>query len=248
MKPDDTLSYYGKLASMYYDAMEAFAPESEVSFYAQKIDANPGRVLEAMSGSGRLQIPLLTQGYSVDGVDSSADMLNRCRIRAIEHNVIPNLYEQRLENLTTEHTYATVIIPFASFQLIVDRNDAFKALCKIREYMIQGGHLLIDVFTPNIAPDERSISTARIDTHTVIRLTTRYLHNKEKRCVEALRCYQLIKNGTVQEQENELIQLTWYTDEELANLLLCAGFQVIQIHTQEFRSSGPSTIVEAHAI
>ncbi|MDR3550047.1 MAG: class I SAM-dependent methyltransferase, partial [Candidatus Babeliales bacterium] len=72
------INAYGDLCSLCYDLRLAYAEQSEVDFFASFIDKNPGRVLEAMSGSGRLLIPLAQRGYTIDGVDYSPAMLARC--------------------------------------------------------------------------------------------------------------------------------------------------------------------------
>ena len=124
----DNLQAYGELSSLFYDAIEHYASQQEVDFFASCIEQNPGRVLEAMSGSGRLQIPLMQRGYVVDGVDISAPMLARCQQRCAKLGLTPELYEQSLENLSLPNVYNTVIIAFGSFQLITDEDCALKSL------------------------------------------------------------------------------------------------------------------------
>ena len=96
----NNLQAYGKLCGLFYDATEKYASEDEVNFFASFVELYPGRVLEAMSGSGRLQIPLMQRGYVVDGVDHSYAMLARCRQRCAKLEfTMPQLYEQSLENM-----------------------------------------------------------------------------------------------------------------------------------------------------
>ena len=241
-------SAYGALCSFYYDATEAFAPQPEVDFYASVIEQNPGRVLEAMYGSGRLQIPLLQRGYNVDGVDSSPYMLDRCRERCAELALLPNLYEQVIEELSIDQKYSTVIVALASFQLIIDREKALKALKQLRAHMISGGTLLIDIFVPEVKIPEESVSMAHIDDHIAIRLTKKYLFDIDKKIAEAYCIYELLIDGIVQQQEDELIQLTWYTDQELTQLLAQSGFEVEKVYDRVFRPAGPSRIVQAIAL
>jgi SAM-dependent methyltransferase len=236
---------------MFYDATKAYAPAPEVAFYASFIEKNPGRVLEAMSGSGRLQIPLIQRGYIVDGVDNSAIMLDRCRQRCAELNITPELYQQSLEHLSIPHTYATVTIAVGSFQLLVDRAQALQALKNIRAHMQDNGNLLIDIFVPDTDDDgSEALSTriADIDLHTKIILTTRYTFDTQARRADALCTYELVIDDVVQEKEQELIQVTWYTDEELQQLLQEAGFTTVAFYDETFRASGPSRIIQAQAV
>lgn len=238
---------YGKLCTLFYNATKTYAPEKEVNFYASFMNKK-FRLLEAMSGSGRLQIPLIKLGFTVDGVDNSPVMLNSCRERCADLKLSPEIYEQSLEELNLPHKYQAVTIAVGSFQLIVNREIALKSLKNIKTHMNYGGDLLIDIFVPDQSIDSRSTKIARIDDNTIIRLTTRYVFNNQEKIADAFCLYELIRNGIVQEQENELMQVTWYTDDELKELLNQADFEVVKIYEETFRSSGLSRIIHAKAV
>jgi len=240
-----TPTAYGNLCSLFYDAVKTYAPEREVSFYAQFIEQNPGRVLEAMSGSGRLQIPLLQRGYTVDGVDNSTIMLERCRVRCKELNLTPEIYEQSLEALSLPHRYNTVTIAVGSFQLLCDRTVALQALKNLGDHMLPNSNLLVDVFVPDFTIDPRSVRLARLDDTRTIRLTTRHVFDQQAKRAQAFCNYELLVNGLVEQYEHELIEVTWYSDEELVVLFKEAGFTLVKIYDEIFRSSGPSRVVQA---
>lgn len=235
---------YGKLCGLFYDATKQYAPEKEVAFYASFMD-HERPVLEAMSGSGRLLIPLLQRGYTVEGVDNSSIMLDRCRERCTVLSLSPLLYEQSVENLRLPKQYGTVTIAVGSFQLIVDRATALQALRTIAAHMLEGGNLLIDLFVPDCTNTDPIIRLARIDDTTTIRLSTRTIFYEELQQADAFCSYQLLVNGTPCEEEDELIKVTWYTDDQFKTLLGEAGFRVRNFYTESFRSSGPSRIVHA---
>jgi 2-polyprenyl-3-methyl-5-hydroxy-6-metoxy-1,4-benzoquinol methylase len=111
---------YQKLCSLFYDASKQFASEQELGFYLQFVNKTPGRILEAMTGTGRIQIPLIRMGYEIDGVDRSEIMLERCRLRSKEFGLTPNLYQQSLEELNLPHQYQT-IIAYATRGHLADR-------------------------------------------------------------------------------------------------------------------------------
>jgi SAM-dependent methyltransferase len=236
---------YGNLCSIFYDITKKYAPEREVDFYASFMPVGQGRILEAMSGSGRLQIPLLQRGYVVDGVDNSPIMLERCKQRCAQLQLTPELYLQSLEKLVLPYKYITVTIAVGSFQLITDRSIALQSLKNIHAHMHKDGNLLIDIFVPDTTFTAPSTSIARIDNHSVIRNTTRYIFDEQSKQADAFCCYELITNGVVIQQENELIQIVWYTYDEFIRLLEEAGFDVIKIYEESFRQAGPSHIVHA---
>ncbi len=244
----DSSTTYGRLCSQFYDATEGYASDKEVIFYASFIEQNPGRVLEAMSGSGRLLIPLIKRGYVVDGVDSSPQMLDRFRERCRTFQLTPQLFEQSLETFSTPHRYATVTIAVGSFQLIHDRAQAVQALKNIRKHMLPNANLLVDTFVPNTSAEPTVTRVARIDTNTVIRLTRRQLFDVAEKRADAFCTYELVVDGSVQTVEQELIQVRWYTDQELEQLFLEAGFKIVTLHEEQFYDAGLSRIVHARPV
>jgi hypothetical protein len=87
----------------------------------------------------------------------------------------------------------------------------------------------------------------RINEHIEIKQATRYIFQEAARRAQAFCLYELIVDGIVAQQENELIEVTWYTDEELTQLLNEAGFEVVDFYERSFRSAGPSRIVHAYS-
>lgn len=239
---------YGELSSLFYDAFENYASEQEILFFTSCIAQYPGRVLEAMSGSGRLQIPLIQRGYIVDGVDNSYTMLARCRQRCKIFGLKPELYEQSLENLALPYMYSTVIIAFGSLQLITDYDVVLKALKNLHTHMLSGGNLFIDIFVPDIGLDEFSVSTVRLDERRAIRLTKRHVFNVVKKVADSFCLYELLVDGIIQQQENELIQVVWRSDNQWHELLLEAGFEIIRISDEIGRKSEPTRVIHARVI
>lgn len=234
---------YGNLCSLFYDATKQYASREEVSFYAQFMQKD-GRTLEAMSGSGRLLIPLMKAGFIIDGVDNSDEMLKRCSLRCDELHLKPELYKDSLETFKSPHKYTTVTIAVGSFQLIVDHQHALAALKNIHAHMVDGGSLLIDTFIPDTM-NMHSDKAVRIDDQTVLTLTTEYIYHKDKRRADAFCTYELFVDGNVEKVEKELIQVTWYSDQEFESLLNKAGFQKISLYEETFPVTGPSRIVHA---
>ncbi len=239
---------YGKLSCLFYDTMKTFAPQREVDFFASFIEQNPGRVLEAMCGSGRLLIPLMQRGYTIDGVDNSTIMLERCMQRAEKSNIVPELYNQSLEDLKLPQRYSVVTIAVGSFQLITEYQSAVTSLKNLHKHMDKNGSLLIDIFIPDYTGDVRNIRVASINNNESIRLTTRYVFYPEEQRADAFSLYELIINGQVQEQEDEMLQIVWRTDDQWISLLSEAGFEVIKFYDEVFRASGPSRIIHARAL
>jgi len=236
-------SYYGKLCAIFYDEVKQFAPQAELDFYTSFMQPG-GRVLEAMTGSGRLQIPIMQLGYQVDGVDCSPDMLARCVLRSKALGLVPNLYQQYLDHLDTPFKYQTVVIAVGSFQLITDCQAALNSLIKIREHMLPDADLLFSVFDPKLA-EPWSKRVVRLSGSTVLNLITRKELDLEHKIAHAYCSYELVVAGQVEQQEQELISVTWYSDLELEQLLEQAGFKLMQIYDYFLPNSDGSKVVHA---
>lgn len=234
---------YGKLCSLYYDLQEQYATQQEIDFYAQCIQ--PGhKALEAMSGSGRLQIPLLLRGYSIDGIDNSPNMLERCKKRCAQLGLAPSLYEQSLEAMSLTNNYDVIFIAKGSFQLIADKHAALTALQKIRDHMHKKGMLLIDIFVPTSKTSTFYTDNVQIDDYHQIRFSAHYQFHEHQKQVDVHCTYELLADGNVQEQETEIMHFVWYTDNEFINLLNQAGFAVVQIHEVSFFAGDSSRVIE----
>lgn len=239
---------YDELSSLFYDATEHYASKQETDFFASCIEQHPGKVLEAMSGSGRLQIPLMQRGYSIDGVDHSEAMLARCRQRCAELGLQPVIFKQSLENLDLPYKYNTVIIAVGSLQLITDQDMVLRVLRNLKAHMLPGGNLVLDTFKPDITLDNFATSTVLLGEQKAIRLTKRHVFNVEQKRVDSFCLYELLVNGIIVQQENELIEIVWRSDQEWQQLLLKAGFQTVNISDEILRKSEPSRIIHAKSM
>lgn len=238
---------YGNLCSLFYDATKQFASVRELAFYASFMKKTD-RVLEAMCGSGRLLIPLMQQGYLVEGVDNSQAMLNRCIERAAAFNISPVIYNQSLESLDVPKRYDVVTIAIGSFQLITDRSLALQSLQKLHEHMQSGGSLLVDVCDVKLGATAACTETVMLDDRSSISLSKEYTIDQTNKIAHSLCTYSLIHNGMVQQVERETISITWYSDVELRGLLEAAGFKVVQTYELFFEQTGLSRIVHAQKV
>jgi len=239
---------YGKLCSQYYDIRKKYASNLEIDLYTRFMLPHQ-RVLEAMSGSGRLQIPLLKRGYIVDGVDSSPIMLERCKNRCLEFNLNPKLYEQQLENMELPYTYQTIIIAIGSFQLIPDKTLALIALKKMHDHLYENGDLLIDIFIPDsFSSGKQATFIEYIDNHQAIQCDALYTFYQKEQKVDVFCTYSLIVSGTIQKREKEVMHFIWYSDTEFTELLHSAGFNRLETYELTLPVTGLSRIVHAKKI
>jgi SAM-dependent methyltransferase len=140
--------HYTGLAAQCYDLWFGDEPYLDQLFFGRRIQEADGPALEIGCGTGRLLVPYLRDGLEVEGLDSSPEMLALCRTKALDYGRTPVLYEQLMQDLEVPRRYATIYIPFGSFQILLRRDEAFETLRRFHTHLQPGGQLLIALFVP----------------------------------------------------------------------------------------------------
>ena len=247
------MSTYGALATLFYDADKPRAGEAEVAWYAARLPRGAGPVLEAMSGSGRLLIPLLEAGFEVHGVDSSEAMLASCEKRIASGGRTTRLYRQNVTTLNLPTRYAAAFIAAGSFQLLADPIAALDALLRIRAHLIDPGLLLLDLFVP--AEAEHPPGAPIVEVRTVaagesvqIGLRSETSCDVDLRRIDVRTRYERRDRTAITAREDETWALTWYTEDEAVTLLGDAGYRDIRIEPAAWpREDGRHFAVRARA-
>jgi SAM-dependent methyltransferase len=164
---DTTGSPYDRIAAL-YDPWSRSVTE-DVGFYvaeARKASGAAGAltgapIVELGVGTGRIAVPTAAAGVPVIGVDSSAGMLEVCRLRA-ESAGVGHLLDLRLGDLreppVTERV-PLVTCPFRAYLHLASEEERLAALRAARGLLLPGGRLVFDVFAPS--PDDIDETDAR---------------------------------------------------------------------------------------
>jgi hypothetical protein len=82
---------------------------------------------------------LRRRGFDVDGVDSSADMLDQCHARAAGEGLDVVVHHQKMETLDLPRRYRSIFLAGPTFNLLPDDDTALMALRGIRAHLEPGG-------------------------------------------------------------------------------------------------------------
>lgn len=224
-------SYYSSLSTEFYDFTKpvGYSVRGDLEYYLNRLKGTKGKILEAAVGSGRFLIPLLDEGYNVDGIDYSPKMLDSCRNRCKERGLNPELYEGNICNFSLPSKYEAIIIPTGSFCLIEKLEDAKNALECFYNHLIPGGRVLIDLEIPNnwhtgeistttvsLSADEGIIlENKSIEIDWVNQTTLSYLK------------YEKWKKGKLVDTELQKFTMRWYGIEEFKLIMANIGFSQI---------------------
>lgn len=230
-----SFSYYGELCTEVYDHTKKIGQSinGDIEYYRDRLKHCKGRILEAMAGSGRVIIPLLESGLTVDGADYSPEMLASCRQRCEERNLTVNLYESDLQELSLPDRYEAIIIPAGSFLLIENREESLNVLKRLYQHLQPGGRLILDIFLPDtnfVCGPIGGTSTFNMPNGDIITM--------EKNLVEAdlflqhkvtYLKYEKWRNGALIQTELQRFAVRWYGIEEFKLMLESIGFSDVVV-------------------
>jgi len=197
-----------------------------------------GPVLELACGTGRLLGPLARAGFACTGVDSSAAMLERARVRLERFpGTHTTLVEQRLETLDLGRQFRTIILGLDSFGLLVKGDDQVRALKTARTHATHDGRLIVDVANGNlrgsVEPPEELIHDLTLPDPESGRPITKFILRRPRpadQLDELMFFYdEQDERGYLRRSMVEL-RLRWFTRFELELLLQSAGWQVDELY------------------
>jgi SAM-dependent methyltransferase len=209
-----------------YDAIaELYDPWSrsvveDVGFYVEEALDAGGPVVELGVGTGRIAIPVASEGVAVIGVDSSEGMLEVCR-RHAELAGVAHLLDLRRGDLReppVSERVRLVTAPFRSLLHLPDDAERLRALEAARELLVPGGRFVFDVFAPSREDIE--------ETH------GRWLE-REPGIWEKAEWDEPGRTLTLSVRDEDggsTMRLAWTGPEDWRRLIARAGFELVALH------------------
>ncbi len=149
--------YTGLVAEMYSTLRsETFDPAPYVAF----VERWGQPALELGCGDGDPLLDLCARGLDVEGLDSSADMLERARRAATSRGLDVTLHHAAFESMELGRRYRSIYLAGATFNLLVDDAAAQSSLRRIAAHLEPGGAAMIPLFVPQ-APTGTGVGDVR---------------------------------------------------------------------------------------
>ncbi len=124
----------------------------DVAPFARFIATYEEPALELGCGDGDPILDLIEQGLDVDGLDASADMLERCQHAADARGLQVTLFHQLIESMELGKLYGSIFLAGATFNLLPDDETAQRGLDRIAAHLRPGGAALIPLLIPGRTP------------------------------------------------------------------------------------------------
>src|SRR5207247_4597468 len=120
----------------------------DVEWFSALARRTGGPILELGCGTGRIAVPIAQESHHVVGLDRSAAMLERAERRARRADVEVRWVEGDMRAFSFNEAFALVFVALNSF-LMLDPNDRWSCLARVREHLAPRGRVAIDVFQPD---------------------------------------------------------------------------------------------------
>lgn len=224
------LPLYKGLCSEFWDLDKPKPPAAEYTFFRDYVARSSGPILEPMCGTGRYLIPLLEEGFKVDGFDASPFMLNELRSKCAQKKLCAQVWEQFIEAVTEDNKYKLIFIPDTSFCIFLDRDHIKKCLQKIYALLQRGGIFVLDLQTTYSRADHIGLwsgraykrSDGKIIIESVLPLPI------ENSVAPLILRYELMDKTSLLKTEMEYYPIKLYKAGEMDALLKEVGFKKIK--------------------
>ena len=212
---------YAKLKSSDFD------PEP----YARFVETVGQPALEIGCGDGNPLLSLRRRGLDVEGVDSSADMLERCRSNAAALGLDVTLHLQQMQDLSLDRRYRSIYLAGPTFNLLPDDETALRALRRIRTHLTGDGAALIPLWIPGpTSPTDLGVSReATAADGALLRYTpVAETYDEDSRTRTTTTRYERLTAATTERVEREWM-LHWYSPERFRSMCTEAGLRVTNL-------------------
>ncbi len=236
---DDGDRYYDRTpaAAARYDRLHVDQTD-DVRFYVEEAGREPGPVLEAGCGTGRVTLPIAEAGVRAVGLDRSSHMLlvAEAKRRAAPPEVAARCAFVRadLRRFAFRRPFAQAFLPFRVFQALLAVPDQLAALASIRMALQPGGRLVFNVFDPRAdlladddAPDRvRKSGRAYEDAGARVRERFVVRYDLVEQLLDLTFLYERETGGDGVEREFEPLKLRYFHRFEIEHLLARAGYEI----------------------
>jgi SAM-dependent methyltransferase len=223
--------------AVYYDLDTS--PLSDVPFYLRNLDKNTS-VLELGCGTGRVLIPLAAHCKEIVGVDYSAGMIERCRLKLAEsrqNRANVTLTVGDITTLDLRRRFDLIIAPYRVMQALETDDEVDGFFGTLRKHLAPSGACILNVFNPNRDKEELKRSWCNpgeeLCWEKALSDGTRVVHSEwyesmdsEKMVLYPRLIYRKYKGDELLEEFVQRIKMRCYYPDEFKALIEEHGFQI----------------------
>lgn len=229
---------YAAIAHLYDADVQHYT--DDIAFYQEMCERAGDPILDVMCGSGRVLLPLAADGHTITGIDNSPEMLAlaHARVAAAEPDVSERVTlleaDVRTAELPAEH-FTLAFIAVNSFMHMERVRDQLAALNTIRQSLVRGGVVLIDLFNPDPAALAQEDNRVILEREFVLdgQRVLKYVASQSSLATQTSHMTYIFETLNADGQAFRTVtpmRLRWFYRYELEHLLARAGFMLISVY------------------
>ena len=229
-EPVDPALFYTGIVADIYGPLRGDGPPDPTP-YAAFVRRCGEPALELGCGDGDPLLDLRELGLDVEGLDSSTDMLDRCRTRAAARGVDVVLHCQPMQSMTLPRRYRSIYIAGPTFNLLPDDDTAAEALAAIASHLDDDGTALVPLFIPQPTDPALFGRPRRHTTDAGVQMAFSALdetYDVEHRMRVTNVRYELTTDGVTTVDDRPWL-LHWYTQDAFRDMAETAGLHVAAV-------------------
>ena len=216
------------------------------------LESSPGPVLDVGCGTGRILLGLREQGLDVVGLDASSEMLRQCREKLSANQLEAELYEGDMRSFDLKRSFATILIPGFSIQLLTEDCDLQRCLERCYQHLNPGGQLIVSTYFPSefleSGKDSEGLAfrseSESSETEERVRAFQGWKIDREAQILKLQNRFQLLDDdGGIVRQEDREMALRWRSTSVMEELFESAGFGELSLYG-DFEFAEPNSEAE----
>ena len=148
----DETTYRERIADV-YDSLPEVPTDTDEAVALLAELAGSGRVLELGIGTGRLALPLQARGIKVEGIDSSAAMVEKLRTKP-GGRAIP-VTMGNFADLKVDGRFSLIFVAFNTFFALLTQEDQLRCFASVAAHLEPQGGFVIEAFVPDLTRFDR---------------------------------------------------------------------------------------------
>lgn len=133
--------------SYYFDQIMEYIDCHDWLNYTKKYVSKDKTILDLACGSGTLAILLSVEGYRVDGLDLSSEMISLANDKFKAYHILNNLYVKDMSSFILPNKYDVITCYFDSVNHLPSLNDVKNMMSCVYDALNSDGLFLFDLFS-----------------------------------------------------------------------------------------------------
>ncbi len=220
----------------FYDIEHAHFDE-DVSLYHNYAEMCSGPLLELACGSGRLLVPLASEGYELTGVDSSRSMLDLAQHALEEAGVAEQctLVQESMSNMHLGRKFSLAYLALGSFAHVYNRKEQRQTLATVHDHLTLGSRFILDISNADVRYIEQLSGqvlhqgTWKCEDGSFLSHFVSPASSQSKHLLELTHFYDQHKQGDAVHRTVTTTHLYLFDKNEVELLLEEAGFEIIDV-------------------